>query len=401
MINSSYAYKECDVSCIGHPSVEMLAIAVPFQEQELFICNLYRHTGQDTPAAFFNNLFTFAQQFKYALFVGDFNAHHPDWFDTRKDIIGEYIADAVIEQNLVLLNDGTSTFCNIVGNIYSIIDLTIASPNLATICTYDYERDEDLRGSDHLPIIIRINSPLTPRQCFSHRLKLNKDSLDVLHSALSKEEIRVKEINVDDATKAYNQLTGIIKKNVAVALRRKNLTPSKFTIKCKRFPAPWWNEVCENAVNDRRAAAKLFKSNYILDNLLNYKRSIAVARRTLRREKLQGWKNLCAKFNAKTPIQQVWRFVKSFKNQKQATHSGVNAEEEARLIQAAISKFCPSSCSDEDLALNDMRKEDAESLEDVAAWMDEPISMEEIYEALKSFKKHSSPGPDQLDYVIL
>ncbi|XP_071577678.1 uncharacterized protein [Temnothorax nylanderi] len=315
--------------------------------EELFVCNLYRHTGQDTPESFFNDLFEFACRYKYAILVGDFNAHHPDWHDRRTDAAGEIVASAIEDHDIVILNDGIPTYHNIYNNVHSVIDLTLVSADLAIRCIYDHDRDGDLKGSDHIPIIIRIDSPLVPKLKFSHKLKYDKDSLERFVSLLNKEEHKIKEIDASNAVEASSQLISIIKDCVTAALNKKSRSPTSYAAKPKKFPAPWWNETCEAAVNNRRTAAKKFKESYTLENLLNYQRSIAVTRRTLKREKARGWKELCATFDAKTPIQQVWRFVKAFKNQNQATRSNSDASEDEKLIQEAVNKLCPPSCSPE------------------------------------------------------
>ncbi|XP_077278667.1 uncharacterized protein LOC143906439 [Temnothorax americanus] len=149
---------------------------------------------------------------------------------------------------MVILNDGSPTYFNLWCGTESVIDITIASADLATISIYDYEKDGDLRSSDHLPITTLIN-----------------------------------------------------------AFKNRNLT--------------------SQSIND--------------------------------------------------------------------------TSKEEKLIQVAVEKLCPPSCSPEDPTLGDLVKEDASNEERLHHWLDDPIFIDEIFSALDSMKKNSAPGLDQLDYVIL
>ncbi|TGZ49471.1 hypothetical protein DBV15_11972 [Temnothorax longispinosus] len=192
-----------------------------------------------------------------------------------------------------------------------------------------------------------------------------------------------------EETFAYNQIASIIKSCITEALG-KNTSPSDSPIKSKFHPAPWWNDECETVIKARRTAQKNFKAHYTLETLIEYKKSIAVARRVLREQKVKGWKNFCATFNAKTPIDQVWRMVKSFRR-RDASQPINDPLKEEELIQAAINKLCPPSCSPDDPSLAEMSATDALNMEHLSAWMDGPISMQEIKAALKTAKLKSSP----------
>jgi len=100
----------------------------------------------------------FSSANNYVLFLGDFNAHHTDWHDSRIDSQGEIISRACDIFNLIVLNDGLPTFLSSPNLSSSVIDLSIASRPLALLV--DAETIQDLHNSDHFPIRITVRNTL-------------------------------------------------------------------------------------------------------------------------------------------------------------------------------------------------------------------------------------------------
>ena len=93
--------------------------------------------------------------------AGDFNAHHTCWGCDITDIYGTNLLEAVNDQNLVYLNNGSPTIVPTLNTVHkSAVDLTFCSTGLAgqlVWCLLD-----DPSGSDHLPILI--NSQISLEQ---------------------------------------------------------------------------------------------------------------------------------------------------------------------------------------------------------------------------------------------
>jgi len=134
------------------------------------IINIYRHLNTRTPYSFFHSLFSYVSNHKYALLVGDFNAHHPAW-DSNDDRPDEFIFRAHELTRLLILNDGASTRISPPGSADSVIDLTIATQELSVL--YNVSTETDSCGSDHCPISITINETAPCVSCFVYKLKLN------------------------------------------------------------------------------------------------------------------------------------------------------------------------------------------------------------------------------------
>jgi len=99
----------------------------------------------------------------------------------------------------------------------------------------------------------------------------------------------------------YDSLYSFLLESI-LSLFSTGLPPSrKKVISCARNPAPWWNDLCTEAVEHRRSLLRIYKSSPTLDNWSAYRRESLPFRRVFRQEKLLGWKRLCAEFTHKTP----------------------------------------------------------------------------------------------------
>ena len=109
------------------------------------------------------------------LIVGDINAHHSRW-DTNsiEDERGEQLADEIYEADYTILNENESTRQPTNGRSTS-PDISLASNDIALLS--DWSVSTPL-ASDHLPILISINSELSttdgPRQTYINFKKADR-----------------------------------------------------------------------------------------------------------------------------------------------------------------------------------------------------------------------------------
>jgi len=81
-IRDDYLFSVADTSNVSYPSVEILDIFLYCSlDAPILIINLYRHPNHNTPFSVYSILFDKAFASKYALIIGDFNAHHYAWGD--------------------------------------------------------------------------------------------------------------------------------------------------------------------------------------------------------------------------------------------------------------------------------------------------------------------------------
>ena len=84
------------------------------------------------------------------ILMGDFNAKHTLWGESCCDRWGNLIEQLIDNNDITLMNDGSSTRHDGVHNTNSAIDLTICSSSLTL--DYQWSVDEDDHGSVHWPI---------------------------------------------------------------------------------------------------------------------------------------------------------------------------------------------------------------------------------------------------------
>jgi len=110
-VRKDFNFSIIDVSRLAHHSVEILGILVHCSlDSPVVLLNVYRHPNSPTPFSFFHSLFSFISTHKYAILLGDFNAHHPAWDDGRQNRSGEYIFRNLEAFGVVNLNDSTNTY---------------------------------------------------------------------------------------------------------------------------------------------------------------------------------------------------------------------------------------------------------------------------------------------------
>jgi len=404
-VKNVYSFSIVDLSGLSHPSVEISGILVNCSlDSPLIIINVYRHPSAHTPSSFFRNLFAFLSSNKYALMVGDFNAHHQAWNSNKQDRVGEYIYRSCESENIVILNDGLCTHIAPPGASDSIIDLSFATRELAILC--EAVTESDPRGSDHFPINILISEVVPSSRRFCYKFNLNKKQLTALYCLLDREASRFEELvssqtTLDPVSKYGNfvflltEIIGIIAPNRSFGSRKRN--SGNFPA-----PAPWWNEKCLEAVETRRNLCRIYKTSPTLDNWVEFRRETARCRRVLKREKRLGWRNLCSSFTSRTPTTAVWRFIRSYKRKSLTRgQAAVDDREAVELQKVIIDKLSPSSC----LHLSSQPLEEMKTMDlqrnNSHLWMDEQFKIEELDAAIASSKRTSAPGLDRIDYAII
>jgi len=146
------------------------------------IVNIYRHPNQNTPFAILDQLFSSLNKYSKVIFIGDFNAHHPWWGCEYEDSAGKILSCIIEIHNLVTLNDRLPTILLHPNAKRSIIDLTLASDDLASLC--HSRTGLDTAGSNHFSIFTTIGSNFNTRNVFLYKLKINKKDLALLYHSL-------------------------------------------------------------------------------------------------------------------------------------------------------------------------------------------------------------------------
>ena len=130
--------------------LEVVACTILFKDYKLNVCNLYLPNHADVDIDSLNNLLKSIPDPKIVL--GDFNARHTSWGAPTNCPRGRVITDSFLENDLIILNDGSPTRYDRYANTHSHIDVTCCSTVLGN--KLDWSILELPYRSDHYPIII-------------------------------------------------------------------------------------------------------------------------------------------------------------------------------------------------------------------------------------------------------
>lgn len=218
------------------------------------------------------------------ILCGDLNAHHSLWGSQRQNKKGSVVAASLGSQDLVALNDGSSTFVRwYAGNLQeSVLDLAICSSSLAGHLAAVVS--DDLRSSDHLPILIgaSLAGPL-------HGLSTDVKREGVVGQSAP----RV----VSGAYGQFLQKWGLGRGRGRKVGRRVRSNP------------PWWTEGCSVAVHDRRRAYRRFRRWAVGIRWEAFQVAARSAKRIIRAAKRSYGVRLCAAVGSGLSLAQVWRRV--------------------------------------------------------------------------------------------
>ena len=172
--------------------------------------------------------------------MGDFNGRHPMWGDSTSNSRGNVIFPFIEDQELAILNTGAPTHFHMQTGTFSVIDLSLCSPDC--FLDFSWEVLDDSLGSDHFPILIDIVDEIPVSR--SPRWILDKANW-ALFKALTQLEVNVEDFaTIDDALDFLNKII------IDASLKSIPRSSGKF----KRKPVPWWNMKCRIAHKAMRAA---------------------------------------------------------------------------------------------------------------------------------------------------
>ena len=207
LIKETICRKEEDVNTNFGYNIESQIFKINVKNLEFFIINLYRNCNPDKSASLdVNKLFTYMEEKKYALVLGDFNAHNPIWrnYDVAHPSClttcstGKDIEKGLNQTSIVSLNTGEPTHAS-----GSAIDLAFATKNLANKAFWSVN-DMSVSAYDHFGTTVflqleKINFPNSqPKKLY------NKANWDTFKKAA---DMHIENSNLNEySTKDLNAL---------------------------------------------------------------------------------------------------------------------------------------------------------------------------------------------------
>ena len=167
-----------------------------------------------------------------------------------------------------------------------------------------------------------------------------------------------------------------------------------------------FNDVCKQAIKDRKKAQRKLFRNPTAENVLAFKQLKAKARHIIKTQKKTSWQSCCSSLTSKTKPKTVWKAIRKIKGKKSASslgHLKVNGKvitdkkQIANLLASTISKNSSSQhYSPKFQAIKKQtEKKPVKFTSDNTEDYNQPFSLLELKEALQK-SNDTAVGPDDM-----
>ena len=172
---------------------------------------------------------------------------------------------------------------------------------------------------------------------------------------------------------------------------------------------PWWTPACREAIRERNRAYRIFNNNPIANNLVNYKKCKAKARKIIKKAKRTSWHEFVSIITKDTPTSDIWKFVKRVKGKTYTSPvylciDNVLITDPIRIAKECADYFESVSADENYLPEFLNQKEERETpldftTEEVFSYNSD-FTMDELLYVLGKVRG-SSAGPDGIKYEML
>ena len=329
---------------------------------------------------------------------GDFNAHSPLWKSNRICHLGKIIEKLMETRHIIPLNTTVNTFWSRAHNTFSLIDLTLAHPNIAM--DFKVKVLGDLHTSDHYPIVLSL---VRDENDFERRPQFNFKKADwgKLIKQCKEEINRDKYINNEDMEDFSDHLLGISMNHIPEA--------TNFP---KKFSKGWFDDECKEAKKERARAGRLNQKYRDLPSSIRVKKLQAATRRLFRKKKKECFRNYVSSLRGKVKCKKIWSMIKKITgknipdplkhiknqdgnlltNKKEIADEFGRTFEENSSSQQYSDTFKPIKEKSEETPINFNT--------DKKLNYNRPFKLRDLKRAIKRAKLTAS-GPDQIHYAIL
>lgn len=341
------------------------------------------------------------------IWCGDFNAHSTLWGSENTDANGTCIEEFIDKERLMCINNGSGTRYDSVRNTESAIDLTLVSPELASVTEWEVLNIVTV-GSDHYPIMIRVGMKLGQEEVGGvRRWKFGSANWDEFQKVCKARCGEISRESMEDVDKFNAEL-------VTAIIQSAEETIPKCGGSRKRRAVPWWDESCGEAVKERNRAFRRLKTLHSMETLIQYKRAQAGVRRTIRTAKRAYWRKYCGSIGRETKLPDIWGMIRRM--------NGIRGYREIPVLQGDGAVAVSSAEKAELLAQTLVKVHSSENLSDLAKQQrestlasnpnvmvrkvatadssDSKFSLFELKKAISSARQ-SAPGKDSVCYSML
>jgi hypothetical protein len=231
------------------------------------------------------------------LLLGYMNAKSPIWGSNNPDTDnrGELFEQLLLNNDIVVLNDGNATHYHSQTNSFTAIDLSICSSDM--MLDFSFNVVEDLHGSDHFPILLNTTNPEISEDT-PDRFNFEKADWSLFRELTCTELELVHGTNVDELVAGVEDIimTAAI---TAIPLKGKS----------NNIPVPWFNEDCKVAKRERLRAQRALKRKYNVHNKIAFNRCRARSRYTYKEAQKSFWRKYISTINKYASLSRIWKIV--------------------------------------------------------------------------------------------
>jgi hypothetical protein len=391
------------------------------------ISTIYNHPGKFVPKSFLENFrqTTYNSDPVKGLILGDFNSPNELFGSRTTTPQGRHLFNAIIEEDLIILNDDSPTYYSASTGRENILDLALCEPASADSVSTAWV-GEDI-GSDHLPLMVSFRtSPLHPQNHTSNRQPKFLTNWSVFEENLIRGAENLQEmallpstpIEIDSFLKyVTNTISNAVKNSSHIhkPMGRKGIVFSRETqswIKTRRF------------LNKQKRNPYLSEAQRkVLRNL--YNRANHIVSRLVREEDREREAKLATNVSSESDPRKKWKLIKHFLDGDNSPAScplirpdgslAGGAQEKADMHSQRLQQAHQTQSKPE---FDEVWKEEVERTVRENSFLfstrshpglDEgdndptvaPITLPEVLGILASTKSRSAPGEDGISYATL
>ena len=370
------------------------AVAVRITLSFVFtICSIYAPPNKYIDIKDLEHLLSQMQE--PVMLLGDFNSHNPLWGSEHLTPKGRVLETFMSQNDLCLFNDGSPTFLHSGHGTYSAIDLSFASPTLFDRFTWEVQ--DDCRGSDHFPIILK--SKEDDNNIKQQRWRFKQADWTTFKTLCS-QQLNNDIFESDDPVNDFS--------NKLLEIAEQTIPKSSIKPKPKK---PWFDDECKQSIKERKKAEKAFRRSPCHSKLSSFRIYRAKARRTIKQKKRSSWKQFVSSINNRTPMNKIWNMINRIKgrsNTATVKHLSVanniitdKTEIANTLAEQLAYNSSSNQCSDR--FLKQKQKDEKKKLNFFSSndeYYNKDFSSDDLKSSLN--RAHdTAEGPDRIHYQLL
>ena len=388
-------------------NIEAQLIKIHFEKESLYIVNFYNPCKKLHPSIL-EPLLANVGDASGVILLGDFNSHNAMWGSPSTNQNGKTLENFIIDNNLMILNDGSGTRLDPRTGKLSHLDITLASPQIANRCYWKVAANK--LGSDHFPVITEIHSFLRKPQCDKEDLTFDFPTYKNIDGKKFSKKCQKFFDNFQipiDTLSFYETFMAHLKDSII-----ESMPPKRNKSKKVKDPTPWWTKECSERIKERNKARNKLKKDISFEKIEDYKKKKAIAQKTLRRAKYSYWEHICSKLNRTTSISHLWSTVRQLNGATSNNAKNIPTlheddksfetnNEKANVFAHFFQAVGEPNITPSDLSI--IQKEldiiIAENHNFSHLIINEPFTQQELNEALYT-ENQSAPGKDGITYSI-